>query len=86
MVVGRSAHSPAPPVAATLADEWIPRQVRKGDVWRLVTPIFLHGGWIHLLFNMYMFFQFGALIETRKGTWRQSLGFVLSLMPVSQQL
>jgi len=50
----------------------------KGQVWRLVSPVFLHvGGWIHLLMNMYWTYQFGALIETRRGSWRL-VGIVLA--------
>ena len=39
-----------------------------GQVWRLVTPIFLHMGWLHLLFNLYWTYQFGLLLETRLGS------------------
>jgi GlpG protein len=42
--------------------------VRKGEVWRLITPIFLHGGIIHLAFNMFMFHMFGSAVEDRRGT------------------
>ena len=41
-------------------------EVRHGQVWRLVTPIFLHLGRLHLLMNMYWTVVFGSLIETRQ--------------------
>ena len=39
-----------------------------GQVWRLVTPIVIHYGMMHLLFNMWMWWSFGQRVEARKGT------------------
>jgi GlpG protein len=46
--------------------------VKSGQVWRLVTPIFLHGGPIHLLFNMSALWLLGGAVETVRGRWRMA--------------
>jgi GlpG protein len=60
---------------------WL-NDIRSGQVWRVVTPIFLHFGLFHLLFNMVVLLQFGALIEERRGAWRY-LTLVLTTAVVS---
>lgn len=41
---------------------------REGAVWQFVTYLFLHGGPLHLLFNMLMLFLFGSPVEREIGS------------------
>jgi GlpG protein len=50
--------------------------ISRGQVWRLLTPIFLHFGALHLIFNLWMLRDFGAAIERRKG-WLLLLALVV---------
>lgn len=60
--------------------------IRSGQVWRLVTPVFLHGGILHLAFNMYWLYILGTPIEQRKGALRLALlMFVVALLSTLAQ-
>lgn len=48
----------------------VPALAWKGWAWQLVTYMFLHGSFIHLLFNMLALWMFGSELENLWGTKR----------------
>ncbi|MEE9447475.1 MAG: rhomboid family intramembrane serine protease [Arenicellales bacterium] len=45
-------------------------EIRNGEIWRLITPIFLHFGAMHLIFNLTMTWQLGDLLERALGPFK----------------
>ncbi|MHC4945345.1 MAG: rhomboid family intramembrane serine protease, partial [Planctomycetota bacterium] len=58
---------------------WMPglQDILDGQIWRVLTPIFLHFGLIHLLFNMLWLKDLGSMIENRQGTLKLVLLVVI---------
>ncbi len=54
-------------------------EIRHGEVWRLFTPIFIHFGPLHILFNMLWLRDLGSMIEGRQS----SLQLVLLVAGIS---
>lgn len=48
----------------------ISEAIDAGQVWRLITPVFLHGSLMHIFFNMYALLSVGTLLERHFGHGR----------------
>lgn len=55
--------------------------------WQIITYMFLHGGWSHILFNMFALFSFGPIVEYSIGSKRFfNLYFICGLGAVFLQM
>jgi len=52
--------------------------ILNGEYWRLLTNIFLHGGLMHVLFNMYALFFVGIFLEPVMGTAKYILVYLFT--------
>jgi membrane associated rhomboid family serine protease len=48
------------------------------DYWPLLTNAFLHGGWLHIIFNMWTLYIFGPALEDRLGSVRFAILYLLA--------
>jgi len=63
-----------------------PSLLQRGQVWRLVTPVFIHFGIVHILFNMLWLRAIGISVEFKIGTLRFLVLFlVLAVISNSAQ-
>lgn len=53
-----------------------------GQYWRLITPVFLHFGWLHIVFNSLWLWELGSKVERNLGHLNMALLF-LALAVVS---
>jgi len=52
--------------------------VVQGEYWRLFTALFLHGGFTHLLFNLFALYILGPPLERSIGTLRFTVSYLIS--------
>ena len=52
--------------------------LKRGELWRIITPIFMHGSMLHLAMNLMLLVSLGRLTERIQGTPKFAL-FVLML-------
>jgi len=60
------------------------QEIRNGEIWRLVTPIFIHFGAMHIIFNLMMTWQLGEVLERRLGMVRY--GIIVLFLAISSNL
>jgi len=54
---------------------------RNGEYYRMLTSGFLHGSWLHLLINLFVFHEFGRMVEYQfVSTYGSGIGHVLYLI------
>lgn len=63
----RAGGSARPDVAVRFGAQSLPL-LRRGEYWRLGAAMFLHFGFLHLLFNMYALWNLGPPLESAFGT------------------
>ncbi|MEM5828091.1 MAG: rhomboid family intramembrane serine protease [Candidatus Aenigmatarchaeota archaeon] len=56
----------------------IPKKVFEGELWRIVTSIFLHADFFHLFFNSFALLMFGPILENTIGNKRFLIVFFIS--------
>lgn len=54
--------------------------VASGEYYRLVTAAFLHGGVLHIFFNMYLLLLIGSQLEAALGRWRFTTLYLVSAL------
>ena len=59
-------------------------EVRRGEVWRLFTPIFVHYGIAHILFNMMAVHVLAGMIESVRGASR--LAWLVAIIAIVSNL
>ena len=52
--------------------------IAAGELWRLITPVFIHGGMAHFFVNMYSLYAVGPVVERFFGAGRTLTLYLLS--------
>jgi len=57
-----------------------PLIAQESEVWRLVTSAFLHAGFIHIAFNMYLLYTLGQMLEPTLGNVKFALIYLVGML------
>ena len=52
--------------------------IGEGEFWRLLTALFLHYGWAHLIFNLFALYVLGPPLEKAIGSLRFAVAYLVS--------
>merc|ERR1719277_1812829 len=66
MILGHNHANPTPCVLYSLGASWGPA-IARGQLYRLITPVFLHANLTHLLFNVFFQLRMGFGMERQFG-------------------
>ncbi|CDJ59687.1 Rhomboid family protein, expressed, related [Eimeria maxima] len=79
VIYGQSPDNPTSPSISSLITfgASIPSAIRRGQIWRLICPVFLHLNILHLFINMFMQIRIGASIEEKYGTRRICVAYLV---------
>ena len=62
----------------TIKDVSLFSDIKKGEIWRSVTPIFLHANFLHIAFNMLWLWMLGKAMENNIGALRYIIFVILT--------
>lgn len=79
--MGRDLEALCPLLISCFTQPALP-ELRAGELWRLITPIFIHFGLLHVTFNMMWLWDLGRVIEWLQGP-RHLLALVVTIGAVS---
>lgn len=71
---------PVAVVGGSLSLGSLAETLASGQIWRLISPAFLHFGWMHLIFNMLWLWYFGRQVEALQGSGRMLALFGISAL------
>ncbi len=75
---GSLATGPDPRSLAELGGLYPPAIAIEGEYWRLLSPMFLHAGLLHIAFNGWVLWVFGSQVERTFGSARMLAIFLVT--------